>query len=155
MTRVNEPVVPLTVFSIAKTAAAPVTTDIRVEPVNMGEISVEPPPEIVVLLPQEAPHATAQSHGITIPPTPLEPLPDPKAFAVQAGISPGAGVTVVLRLEVRGDGTVSQVQIDVSGGSRLIDEAAIAYVHAIKWVGGRIDDKSESVWIRWGVRLDG
>jgi outer membrane biosynthesis protein TonB len=74
---------------------------------------------------------------------------------VQAGISPGAGVTVVLRLEVRGDGTVSQVQIDVSGGAHLIDEAAIAYVHAVKWVGGRIDDKPESIWIRWGVRLDG
>ncbi|MDP8986409.1 MAG: hypothetical protein M3N97_15500 [Pseudomonadota bacterium] len=60
---------------------------------------------------------------------------------------------MVLRVEVYGSGLVGRVGVDVSGGTRALDEAAIAYVRALKWVAGRVDDRSETMWVRWGVRL--
>jgi hypothetical protein len=62
---------------------------------------------------------------------------------------------VVLRVEVRGSGAIGRVEIDVSGGSTRVDQAAIAYVRTLEWVGGRVDDHPETLWVRWGVRLDG
>jgi len=47
---------------------------------------------------------------------------------------------------------VGRVQVDVSGGSPRVDQAAIAYVRALK-SGGRVDDQPETLWVRWGVRL--
>jgi TonB family protein len=92
--------------------------------------------------------------GITVPPHPDDASPiDAAPFARQAGLHEKAGATVVLRVEVLGNGAVGRVEVDVSGGNRRIDQAAIAYVRAMKWVGGRLDDQPQTLWVRWGVRL--
>lgn len=89
------------------------------------------------------------------PPVAALPLPDPVSFARRMGITSGQGGTTVLRIEILGSGAIGRVKIDVSGGTARVDQAAIAYVRSLHWVGGRVDDKPETLWIRWGVRLDG
>jgi TonB family protein len=102
------------------------------------------------------PAAPVHSGGITIPPRPSDArFIGSSEFAGISGLLKGSGATVVLRVEVRGNGVVGRVEVDVSGGSRKVDRAAIAYVRGLKWVGGRVDDIPETLWIRWGVRLDG
>jgi len=123
------------------------------EPMIVEDLSVDPP-----VLEPSARFASADNpatrSGTTTPPRPVEPVPDSRAFAIPAGLSPGSSVTVVLRIEVLGNGTIGQVQVEVSGGAHSVDEAAIAYVHALKWIGGSINDRPETIWIRWGVTLD-
>jgi TonB family protein len=79
---------------------------------------------------------------------------DSSPFARAAGLRPGEGATVVLRVEVLGSGDVGRVEIDVSGGSADIDRAAVAYARLLPWVGGMIDGRPATLWIRWGVRLE-
>jgi TonB family protein len=100
--------------------------------------------------------AQRQSQGVTIPPYPIvDSLPDTKAYSALAGLHEGTGGTVVLRVEVCGSGAIGRVAIDVSAGNKRIDRAAVAYIRAIKWVAGSVDGRPETMWIRWGVRLDG
>ena len=90
-----------------------------------------------------------------MPPHPDDAVVDPVPFAREAGLSPGEGATVVLRLEVLGTGELGRVEVDVSGGTLEIDRSAIAYVKALPWLGGMIDGRPSIIWIRWGVRLQG
>jgi TonB family protein len=111
----------------------------------LGDLSDRADPVVQVL-----------SGGITTPPRPSDAQSlSISDFAGISGLLKGSGATVVLRVEVHGNGIVGRVEVDVSGGSRKVDQAAIAYVRGLKWVGGRVDDKPETLWIRWGVRLDG
>ena len=99
---------------------------------------------------------TIRSSGPTVPPHPDETFTlNAATFARQAGLQGGFGATVVVRVEVRGTGEVGRVEVDVSGGSRRVDRAAVAYVRALKWIGGRVGNEPQTLWIRWGVRLDG
>jgi len=91
----------------------------------------------------------------TMPPHPETTAVDPKPFAHQAGLQPGHGVTIVLRVEVLGVGQVGQVEVDVSGGAPEVDRAAIAFVRALPWIGGMVNGHPATFWIRWGVRLQG
>ncbi|HWS69790.1 MAG TPA: energy transducer TonB [Steroidobacteraceae bacterium] len=93
--------------------------------------------------------------GRITPPVPTDTFVDTSPFVKQTGLQKGSGVTVVLRVEVRGSGEVARVAVEVSGGTPEVDQAAIAYVRAMKWIGGFKDDKPETLWIRWGVRFDG
>jgi TonB family protein len=98
---------------------------------------------------------TSPNDGKVTPPVAALPLPDLVSFARQMGITSGQGGTVVLRIEIHGNGAVGRVEVEVSGGNPTIDRAAVAYVRSVKWVGGRKDDKPETLWIRWGVLIDG
>ena len=89
----------------------------------------------------------------TTPPRPDDGAPDASGYARDAGLPPGNGATVVLRIEVLGTGELGRIEVDVSGGRREIDQAAIAYARAMPWIGGMVDGRRESMWIRWGVRL--
>lgn len=89
----------------------------------------------------------------TLPPALGDPLPDSAAFARDAGLLTGEGVTVVLRLEVLGSGDLDHIMVEVSGGNDRLDEAAIAYARALPWTGGMVDGRPQTLWIRWGVRL--
>jgi TonB family protein len=86
-------------------------------------------------------------------PHPADASVDATPFVRQAGLRPGEGATVVVRLEVLETGDVGQVEIDVSGGTPEIDRAAIAYAKSWPWTGGLIDGKPATIWVRWGVRL--
>jgi TonB family protein len=98
----------------------------------------------------------AQLGGRITPPRPADDQPiSPREFARRAGVRPGIGATVVLRVEVRGNGAVGQVAVDVSGGTALVDKAAIACVRAMRWVAGQRDGQPQTLWVRWGVRFDG
>jgi hypothetical protein len=99
-------------------------------------------------------HPTLAVMGIgTMPPRPEIGDIDPAPFARHAGLRPGEGATVVLRVEVLDSGAVGRVEVDVSGGSAEIDQAAAAYARSVPWIGGMIDGRSATLWVRWGVRL--
>lgn len=74
-------------------------------------------------------------------------------FITQAGLLPGEGATVVLRIEVLPSGNPGVIAIDASSGSRQIDQAAINYARQHRWYAGRAGDTPIAMWIRWGVRL--
>jgi hypothetical protein len=86
-------------------------------------------------------------------PRPADVAIDPAPFARRAGLQPGEGATVVLRLEVLGTGQLGRIEIEVSGGASEVDREAIAYVKSLPWIGGMSDGRPASMWIRWGVRL--
>jgi TonB family protein len=91
----------------------------------------------------------------TMPPTPDDGAIDPTQFARRAGLLAGEGATVVLRVEVLGSGELGRIEVDVSGGTDEVDRAAIAYMRAVTWTGGMIEGVPATIWIRWGVRLQG
>lgn len=152
--RINPAVAPLTMIAIASKAAEPISTSIAVDPPQSSGIDVDPPMFDTFQV-EEYVKAPVRQGGTIIPPRPSDPRMDSKSFAQQAGLAPGAEVTVVLRVEVRGDGSVGQVQVDVTGGSPQVDDAAIAYVRSLQWIGGRTGDQPDTIWIRWGVSLSG
>jgi|HubBroStandDraft_6_1064221.scaffolds.fasta_scaffold894978_1 TonB family protein len=78
---------------------------------------------------------------------------DMSPYVREAALLPGSGVTVVLRIEVLEDGSPGRIQVEASGGTRQIDQAAIDYARTRHWNAGRIDGTAHTVWIRWGVRL--
>ncbi len=141
---------PLTIISIEGSPPIPrVTAPISVDVLPIKTVAAQPP----ILAPlEDTPFTTERGGGRVTPPRPSV-LADIVPFARQAELTPGSGATVVLRVEVYGSGLVGRVGVDVSGGTRALDEAAIAYVRALKWVAGRVDDRSETMWVRWGVRL--
>jgi TonB family protein len=125
-------------------------------------IALVHPPEIAATLPvvaavppDDVESMPQQRSARTIPPRPddLTQMAS-RAYSDHAGIPHGLGVTVVLRVEIRSTGAVGRVQVDVSGGLRQVDQAAIAYVRSLHWVAGRVDDQPKTLWIRWGVRLE-
>jgi TonB family protein len=85
--------------------------------------------------------------------------PDMAPFARQAGLRPGESAVVVLRVEVLPDGHVGQVEVDVSSGSRQMDEAAMAYVNRPDFPGGfnltEVEHVGTALWTaRWiGPRI--
>lgn len=138
----------------APSRTAPISPLIFVRERVVTDLSVEPPrldwtPEVDDEL------AMTQGNGRMKPPHPTGPLIDPLPFARRAGLQAGSGATVVVRVEVRGNGTLGRVEVEVSGGSPDLDQSAIAYVHALTWIGGSVDDRPQTIWIRWGVRFDG
>ena len=113
-------------------------------------------PALAELVPEvPSPPAGAHTTGAITPPHPAEGAqPDPRPFAERAGVPAGAGATIVLRVEVRGDGTVGRVAVDVSSGHRRRDLQAVAYARAMRWIGGSKDGRPAVLWVRYGVRLD-
>ncbi|MEO8377728.1 MAG: energy transducer TonB, partial [Candidatus Sumerlaeota bacterium] len=74
-------------------------------------------------------------------------------FLAQAGLRIGEGATVILRIEVLPTGEPGAIAIDVSSGNFQVDQAAIGYARQQRWYAGREGDTPQSMWIRWGVRL--
>ncbi len=74
-------------------------------------------------------------------------------FIKQAGLLPGEGVTVVLRIEVLDTGEPGRIEIDATSGSRQVDQAALDYARTRHWYAGRVNGNPHPMWIRWGVRL--
>lgn len=74
-------------------------------------------------------------------------------LAREAGLTPGEGVTVVLRVEVLDTGVAGHVEVDTSSGRHQIDQAAIDYVRSRHWSAGRMARIAHTMWIRMGVRL--
>jgi TonB family protein len=85
----------------------------------------------------------------------IEPYPviDMGPFVRSAALLQGEGATVVLRIEVLGDGLPGQIAVEVSSGSAQVDEAAIAFARAHRWVPAMLAGAPHAMWIRWGVRL--
>jgi TonB family protein len=78
---------------------------------------------------------------------------DMQPYLQQAGLLPGEGATVVLRIEVMESGDPGRIEIDASSGSRQIDQAAVNYARIQHWYAGRVYGAPRPMWIRWGVRL--
>ena len=79
--------------------------------------------------------------------------PDVLPFARKAGLLPGESAVVVLNVEILPDGRIGQVRVDVSSGSRQVDDAAMDYVRQLVWLPGRLHGVDETTWVRQGVRL--
>jgi len=126
------------------------------QPLKRDVLVLEDPTERVMSLPA-APvvrFADANAAAVIVAPQLLDAdPPDMAPFARQAGLLPGESAVVVLRVEVLPDGHVGQVEVDVSSGSRQVDEAAVAYVQTLAWVPGRLHGMETSTWVRQGVRL--
>jgi TonB family protein len=148
---------PLVMVSIPPTPKTLAIVSFPVQLLPVGPVVPTLPPFAGIAIADGAdPVVTARSGGVTTPPRPAETQSvSASEFSRGSGLRQGTGATVVLRVEVRSTGTVGRVEVDVSGGNRRVDQAAIAYVRAMQWVGGRVDDRPETLWIRWGVRLDG
>jgi TonB family protein len=78
---------------------------------------------------------------------------DTHSFAMRAGLTPGQGATVVLRIEVRPDGTSGRVIVEVSSGRPQVDAAAVDAARAEHWIPGVVGGEPKAVWIRWGIHL--
>jgi TonB family protein len=74
-------------------------------------------------------------------------------YLQQAGLRPGEGATVVLRIEVLESGDPGRIEIDASSGSRQVDQAAVDYARIQHWYAGRANGAPRPMWVRWGVRL--
>ena len=101
----------------------------------------------------ERPAVMAMGVGTMTPYPEIEAI-DPRPFARRAGLAPGKGATVVVRVEVFGTGEIGRAEIDVPGPTETVNEAALAYVRALPWVGGMVDGQPATFWIRYGVRLE-
>jgi TonB family protein len=82
-----------------------------------------------------------------------EPRVDMGPFVRSAALLPGEGATVVLRIEVLKDGSPGQISVDVSSGSKQVDNAAVAYARERRWEPAMVAGIARSMWVRWGVRL--
>ncbi|MBS1994678.1 MAG: TonB family protein [Cyanobacteria bacterium SZAS LIN-2] len=102
----------------------------------------------------ELPTPDAPASNIVIPPRAVEPLPDPVAFAADAGLALAQAETVVLRVRVGGDGRVVDVVVDVPSRDARADDVALAYVRALHWIGGKLNGAPAPIWVRIGVRFD-
>ena len=78
---------------------------------------------------------------------------DMTPYIAQAALLPGEGASVVLRVEVLPTGEPGRVEVDVSSGSRQVDQAAVDYARSQRWIAGRIDGVPQPMWIRWGVQF--
>jgi TonB family protein len=74
-------------------------------------------------------------------------------FARRGGLRPGESAFVVLRLQIVPGGQVADVAVDVSSGSRQVDEAARAYGMATRWLAGRDGSLEVPKWVRLGLQL--
>jgi TonB family protein len=98
---------------------------------------------------------TARNAGTTISAPTLKggnPI-DMAPFITQAALLSGEGATVVLRVEILASGEPGRMSIEVSSGSRQVDQAAQDYARQLRWFAGRINENAEAMWIRWSVRL--
>jgi len=100
-------------------------------------------------------YETTRAEGATITAPTLRPdNAVPMApFISEAALLPGEGATVVLRIEVLTSGEPGRIDVDVSSGSRQVDQAAIDYAREHRWYAGRLSDNPRAMWIRWGIRL--
>jgi hypothetical protein len=139
-----------------------VSVFIRPRVIVSREPSVAPPairvpkasPVVFEAVIPETVRPTIEVLGIgTMSPRPADVTVDPAPFAQRAGLSPGDGATVVMRVEVLGTGDLGRIEVEVSGGTPRVDQEAIAYVRSIPWIGGLVDGQPTTLWVRWGVRL--
>ena len=134
----------------------PARASIGPPPLVQNVVVLQDPADPVMSLPVPALKEFGESNGAAVSVAPQlldrEP-PDMTPFAKQAGLLPGESAVVVLRIEVLPGGGVGQVQVDVSSGSRQVDEAAMAYVRQLVWLPGRLHGIEENTWVRQGVRL--
>jgi TonB family protein len=93
--------------------------------------------------------------AVFVAPSPKGSDVDMAPYLRQAELPPGRGVTVVLRVEVLETGEPGRVVLDISSGIRLADQAAIEYARTRRWYAGRANGVPHTMWIRWGVRLQG
>jgi hypothetical protein len=151
----HSPTGALTVFTLTATSKHAVGLNVSV-PMLPVELTVSNLPALGAIEGPNSGAAARRSGGSTVPPHPDDAVVvDAETFARRAGLDIGSGATVVLRVEVYGTGAVGRVEVDVSGGTRRIDQAAIAYVRSLKWIGGRMDEGPATLWVRWGVRFQG
>ncbi len=151
--RATPTVVPFQIITVASALPHRVSTNIAVDLVKIDQFN-DTLRVLTSLEPSAVPVGTEKPNTGIIPPHPVEPIGDASAFVRNSGVPTGVHVTVVLRVKVTGSGNLDQVQVEVSGGSALIDKAAIAYVRSIRWIGGRTGDQPASMWVRWGVPIN-
>jgi TonB family protein len=152
--RASPSVTPVQIITVASAPAPRISTNIAADQVKIDKFNDTLPMLTSLETPAESVAIERPNTGI-IPPHPAAPIADASAFAPNSGVPTGVHVTVVLRVEVNGNGTLGRVQVEVSGGSALIDNAAIAYVRSLRWIGGRTGDRPASMWVRWGVPING
>lgn len=80
---------------------------------------------------------------------------DPAPYAQSAGLHAGQSAAVLLVIDVLSDGTTGDVSVKITGGTAVIDAAAIAYARALRWIPAVLDGKSVKSRTLFGVNLTG
>lgn len=152
----------------ARAQAHETLTTLFLRPAIHEDDGTPPGPDLSMLvLPVEAPlpaldldappiaYETARNEGAAIAAPSLRPdtAVSLEPYIAQAALLPGEGATVVLKIEVLATGEPGRIEIDASSGSRQVDQAAIDYARQHRWYAGRSGNDPQSMWIRWGVRL--
>jgi protein TonB len=152
-------------FPGPETARPPVMT-IFLRPAIHEADGTPPGPDLSMLvIPTDAPrldiavpgiaYDTTRNAGATVAAPSLRPdnAVSMAPFIAEAALLPGEGATVVLKIEILATGEPGRIEIDGSSGSRQVDQAAIDYARLHRWYAGRTGDRPQTMWIRWGVRL--
>jgi TonB family protein len=78
---------------------------------------------------------------------------DPRTFAQRAHLPPRSTVTILLRVEVREDGSVGSADIVRTSGNTAADAAAIAYAQDLRWVPGTNNRIPKTMRVNFQVTL--
>jgi TonB family protein len=115
------------------------------------------PADVISALPAPTIHIAAEPNGAAVSVAPQwddSSAVDESPYARAAGLVPGEGATVVLRMEVLPAGTLGQVIVDGSSGKMQVDLQAVEFARAQHWIAGAVDGTPRSMWIRWAIRLE-
>ncbi len=125
--------------------------------VEPASLRVRLDPQLLALLTTEAAFDYSvprnDSAAIVAPTLQGEARSGVQPYLQRAGLRPGQGATVVLRIEVLESGDPGRIEVDASSGSGQVDQAAIDYARIQHWYAGRVNGAPRRMWIRWGVHL--
>jgi len=74
-------------------------------------------------------------------------------YALKAGLAVGQRARVMLAVEVLPNGTTGSVVVERSGGSEIVDAAAIEYIRSCRWIPGSVQGQAAAMRIRHQVVL--
>jgi TonB family protein len=112
-----------------------------------------PPPPTLELEAREEPVERPRNESEFSPPRLDESAmaPDLAERARAAAIDPAESLRVILRIEVKEDGSVGAVQIERGSGNTRADETAVQYARELRWVPGRSAGRPVTMTIRFPV----
>ncbi|MBK6598190.1 MAG: energy transducer TonB [Proteobacteria bacterium] len=151
----------LVVINLPSVVSAPNPVRINA-PINLHAVAIELSLPIVDY-PEDAPLVesavgTVRRRQVLIPfraprPDPSMPI-DLATFAARTGLPKGQSAAVILAVDVLADGATGDVTIETSSGNVAIDQLAIDYARALRWLAGIIEDQNRTVRVRLPVRFE-
>jgi TonB family protein len=150
------PIMNTWIVGVEPTSSRKADSDALMPAITVARVLIDPN-EVISALPPPIIRIAAEPNGAAVSVAPQwddSSAVDVRPYAQAAGLLPGEGATVVLRIEVLPDGDIGQVVVDTSGGSAQVDAQAVQFARAQRWISGAEQGVSKSMWMRWAVRLE-